>query len=58
MVQDGHLRRGRVAVACRAALGREPASVLAGVPADDLSPREQWRALTAWFGRKRSVRVA
>jgi len=46
------------AAACRAALGREPASVLAGVPADDLSPREQWRALTARLGRKRSVRAA
>ncbi|WP_029457147.1 GumC family protein [Solidesulfovibrio alcoholivorans] len=46
------------AEACRAALGRAPASVLSGVPADDLSPREQWRALTARFRRKRPVRVA
>ncbi len=46
------------AEACRAALGREPASVLSGVPADDLSPREQWRALTARLRRERSARRA
>ncbi len=46
------------AESCRAALGREPASVLSGVPADDLSPRELWRTLTAWLRRKRSARRA
>ncbi len=46
------------AEACLSALGREPLAVLSGVPADDLTPREQWRAIRARLRRGRAARAA
>ncbi len=44
--------------ACRAILGRAPLAVLVGVPADDLTPREQWRDIVSRLRRGRAKKAA
>ena len=38
-----------------AATGRTPLCLLSGVPADDLTPREQWSAVRRRFGRRKAA---
>ncbi|WP_428564504.1 MAG: GumC family protein [Solidesulfovibrio sp. DCME] len=57
----GRTRTAAVAEAAeagRAICGRAPLAVLSGVPADDLSPREQWRAILSRLRRRRAPNVA
>ena len=44
-----------VAAEVTAATGRTPLCLLSGVPADDLTPREQWRAIRRRFGRAKAA---